>query len=245
MYFPWRQIVEAIPILWKRMINEDQGNGINNGICDQNFIRVTRQLTLDKMTSKEFYSIIVTKLYLRPTSETTIENLLNVENVNWSKIYNLSGIITIDTYSRMFNFKLNHNILYLNKSLTKMGILKNRLCSFCKTTEETPIHLFSECLISIQIWREIQINFINVINLPDLTPQSAFFSFYNIQKDNIIINHVLLIFKMTLYCYRKKGTCSFQNVLRNIIKVKNIENDITILNEKQHNFHLQKWANIV
>ena len=244
MFFSWRQIIGAIPVLWKRMIHEDQGNAINKGIYVQNLLRVTRQLTLDKMTSKEFYSVMVAKLYVSPTSEKTIQNILNTEHINWPQVYNLSGKITIDTYSRMFNFKLNHNILYLNKSLTIMGILKDRLCSFCKTVDETPIHLFCECYKSVKIWREIQIHFINIINLPDLTPQSAFLSFYDIKKDNLIINNVLLIFKMTLYHYRAKGTCSFQHVMRNIKKIKNIENEITSLNKAQHNFHLQKWVNI-
>ena len=129
------------------------------------------------MTSKEFYNIMLTKLSTRSTSEKTLQRILNFENINWSKIYKIGGEVTIDTYSRMFNFKLNHNILYLNKTLTRMGVLNNSFCSFCNVFDESPVHLFSECHVATEIWKEVKFHFTNVINLPDLTPQSAFFGF--------------------------------------------------------------------
>ena len=244
MYFTWRQIVGSIPVSWKQMINNDKGNTIHSGIYDQHLIRVTRQLTIAKMTSKEFYNIMIANVFVKPTSERTLTNLLNIDNINWSKIYTLSGEITLDTYSRMFMFKLNHNILYLNKSLTRMGILNNSLCSFCNISDETPLHLFYECNNSTQIWSEMQLHFRNTLHLPDLTPQSALLGFFELVHDRVIINHLLLIFKITLYNNRKNKNCILQNVLGNISKIKNIESEITLNNERQHNFHLTKWANV-
>ena len=213
MYFRWRQIIGSIPGPWKRIIQEDQGVSINKGVYNQHFLRVTRQLTLDRMTSKELYNIMITKLFVRPKSEITLQNLLNIQHFNWSKIYNLTGEITIDTYSRMFNFKLNHNILYLNKSLTRMGILNNSLCSFCNIYEETPLHIFYECNVTVQMWRDLQFHYKNIINLPDLTPQSAFFDFLDLCEDRIIVNNLLLIFKITLYQFRIKKYCTMQMLL--------------------------------
>ena len=159
---------------------------------------------------------MLTKLSTRPTSEKTLQRILNFENINWSKIYKIGGEVTIDTYSRMFNFKLNHNILYLNKTLTRMGILNNSFCSFCNVVDESQIHLFCECHVATEIWKELKFHFTNVINLPDLTPQSAFFGFFDIDDNKIIINHILLFFKMTLYHCRSKRTCTLQQVLENI-----------------------------
>ena len=68
--------------------------------------------------------------------------ILNYEHIMWTKVYNLSGEITIDTYSRMFNFKLNHNILFLNKSLSRMGLISDSACSFCNLDEETTVYYF-------------------------------------------------------------------------------------------------------
>ena len=122
----------------------------------------------------------------KPASEKTLQKLLNCENIIWSNIYNLGGEVTIDTYSRMFLYKFNHNILFLNKTLTRMGILNNSLCSFCNEVDESPIHMFSECHIVIQIWRDVQFHFVNVLNLPDLTPQSAFLGFMTFMTDVLL-----------------------------------------------------------
>ena len=124
-------------------------------------------------------------------------------NIPWEKVYRLGGEVAIDTYTRIFNFKLNRNILHLNKSLYKMGKQNTCMCCFCKSEEETPIHLFSKCRISRNIWREVQLQYQNNIQLPDLSPQSAYLGFYEIIENKIIINHILLIFKLTLYLSRK------------------------------------------
>ena len=63
MYFTFRQIIGALPKTMRKIINEDVGNMVDNGIYGQHFLRVTRQLTLDKMTSKEFYNIMIAKTF--------------------------------------------------------------------------------------------------------------------------------------------------------------------------------------
>jgi hypothetical protein len=194
------------------------------------------------MTSKEFYNIMISKMHVKPASETTLQNRLGTENLDWPRIYLLSGEITIDTYSRMFNFKLNHNILYLNKLLTKIGLLDDKRCSLCYRQDETPIHLFSECYISVRIWKELQRYFNKSLEIPDLTPQSAFLGFFNLTKDRIIINHLLLIFKITLYQGRSSCKCSFQNVMANILRIKKVESHLIFSSEKQKIIHRQKWS---
>ena len=176
-YFTWRQIIDSLPIEWKMVIIEDNGNIVSDETYTQHFLRVTRKLTLDKMSSREFYNIMIAKIFTKPSTEITLQNRLNVEKIDWSSVYKLSGQITIDSYSRMFSFKLNHNILYLNKALTQMGIKNNTFCSFCNNFDETSIHLFSECNISLTIWRSLQLRFDN-LDLPDLTPQSAILGFF-------------------------------------------------------------------
>ena len=83
MYFTWRQIVGSIPVSWKQMINNDKGNTAHSGLYDQHLIRVTRQFTKAKVTSKEFYNIMIENVFVKPTSERTLTNLLNIENIKW------------------------------------------------------------------------------------------------------------------------------------------------------------------
>ena len=52
------------------------------------------------MTSKEFYNIMITKLTTRPTSEKTVQKLLNFENINWSKYITLVGVCGLPLFAR-------------------------------------------------------------------------------------------------------------------------------------------------
>ena len=112
-------------------------------------------LTIDRLTSKQLYAIFSSKISERPTSEARIENILNDNNIEWHKVYSLAREVTIDTFTRQFHFKLTHNILYLNKSLTRMGISDNKFCSFCNIVDETPIHIFSQCPEVISLWSSL------------------------------------------------------------------------------------------
>ena len=55
-------------------------------------------------------------------------------------------LTTINTKHCSFQYKTLNNLLYLNKILFKFDKVNCPLCSFCKSAEETIIHLCSECL---------------------------------------------------------------------------------------------------
>ena len=242
--FKWTQLINSIPIHWKRTIHTDLGSSKNNGLTGQHLLQLTRTLDLEKLTSKQLYIMFIKKMLKTPKSEATIQNKLNMTNISWEKVYRLGGEVTIDTYTRMFNFKLNHNILHLNKSLYVMGKHNTCMCSFCNSEEETPIHLFAECRISRRIWSEVQLKYLNNIQLPDLTPQSAYLGFHEIKENKIIINHILLIFKLTLYHSRKKQVCNLHFVTREIEKLKQYEYEITFKSKRKKEFNQNKWKSI-
>ena len=80
---------------------------------------ISRRLNLERLSGKELYIILINKIWERPTSEAKIEQVLGASDLNWARIYVMGRKITIDSYLRMFFFKLNHNILFLNKALKK------------------------------------------------------------------------------------------------------------------------------
>ena len=71
---------------------------------------------------------------------------------NWKIIHFLIRNTTLDTKARMFQYKVLHNTLYVNKMLFKFGKLISPQCSFCKLREETIMHLFYGYLIVKRIW---------------------------------------------------------------------------------------------
>ena len=53
--------------------------------------------------------------------------------------------VTIDTKSRIFQYEILNNVLYLNEKRFRFKIVSSPLCSFCNSENETPIHLFYSC----------------------------------------------------------------------------------------------------
>ena len=97
----------------------------------------------------------------------------------------------------MFQYKVLHNTLYVNKMLFKFGKVISPRCSFCKLHEETIIHLFYDCSIVKRIWNQLKSILSNNINFPISTPQGAIFGFWDLDTNkHFILNHLLLIFKM-------------------------------------------------
>ena len=54
-YFKWRQIVNSIPKTWKKVLKENQSDSSNLVLLDHN----NCTLGIEKMNSKEIYSIII------------------------------------------------------------------------------------------------------------------------------------------------------------------------------------------
>ena len=81
-----------------------------------------------------------------------------------------------------------------------MKVLDSPLCSSCNAEDETIIHLFSKCLVTINFWRNIQSweNFVG-LSLPDLDLQNSFLGVVG-----MIIENLLLLIKKNSFI--KRGT---------------------------------------
>ena len=145
--------------------------------------------------------------------------------------------------SRMFQYKIFHNILYLNNALFKCNLSDSPLCSYCGQEPETVQHLFYECQFSKKLWDEIKNFFILKLSLPSLVLQSALFGFYDNPTKNYIANNILLIFKLTLYKNRKKSTPTLSKILKNI-KDRELLERCCAASENRICMHNDKWAPI-
>merc|ERR1712048_294310 len=156
-----------------------------------------------------FYTVLIEKLFKSPTSQLYFDRLFG-PNLNWEKIYLLPRIITKYTYLQFFQFKILHNILYLNSRLHHMKFSDVSSCSLCNTVDETPIHFFCECPITNRLWTAIIEFFSPAINLDTLTPRSAMLGFLiDNDLDYILKNLILLIFKYCIYKWRNDNPNEF------------------------------------
>ena len=86
----------------------------------------------------------------------------------------------------------------------------------CKTLEETPIHIFYDCVHVKYLWERLQAKFHNDIILPSLTPQVAIIGLTNEINNIYNLNHILLIFKYYVYRSREKHMLDIDILLDNL-----------------------------
>ena len=117
--------MDAIPARWKYMLQSNRNlfsNTYENLNKEQHLLYLSKRLPLGRLTSKQLYDIFIYNIKQKPTSEANIMLTLDIESICWKKVYVLASKVTIDNYARQFHFNVTHNILYLNKSLFRMGL---------------------------------------------------------------------------------------------------------------------------
>ena len=107
--------------------------------------------------------------------------------------------VTIDTNLQIFQYKILNNVLYLNEKLFKFKIVSSRLCSFCNSEDEIPVHLFYSCNQTKSRWSKFKELLNSEILLLQNMLQSAFFGFPDNKENFEIVNHLHLIFKYHLF----------------------------------------------
>ena len=144
--------------------------------------------------------------------------------MNWKQTYLLPRLVTLDSYSCSFQYEILNNVLYLNKKLFTFRKLTSPFFPFCRLSDETVLHLFHECDIVQNLWNELGLFFENDFTLFDLTPQATFLDFLNVDSKLFLIqNHLFLISEIHIYNSRRSESLIKKFVVREIMKVKNIE----------------------
>ena len=199
-------------------------NSISLAIHDHHLIRKHQILCLNKLDSKELYNIQLLANFLKPTSQAYFENVFVGHVFEWDNIYILSRIVATDSTIRIIQYKILHNVLYLNKKLFKFSKINSPECSFCKCEEETTIHLFHICRKTQALWTKLTSHLNRHLSVPYLTPQGAIFDFlYISNKDCLIVNHLLLLFKYYIYNARDQKHLVFEALIKNIKNIYDIE----------------------
>ena len=235
LYFKWIQISNAIPVQWKESILEDRGRSRNLCHFGQYIIFVSRLIPIENLCSKEIYKIIINNRKHKPTSQHYFSKIFPNITIDWKKVYLLPMLTTRDSFSRIFQYKILNNILFLNKKLFLFGKVESPLCSFCHLEEETPLHIFFYCQFSKTLWVNLVSKY-DTLNWPIMTPQSAVLGFVDSNNEEIILtNHLLLIYKIFIFQSRVKGTLFSQLLFKRIASIKFFEETVSQYNENMKN----------
>ena len=83
----WLQIIDALQKTRKYVILKDKGNTKNLVIFDYHIVRNSQICSLNKLSSKELYLILVEGNIVKPTAQNYFENLFETTQFNWKKIF--------------------------------------------------------------------------------------------------------------------------------------------------------------
>ena len=135
-----------------------------------------------------------------------------------------------------------------NKKLHIFGIKSSPLFLFCDLYDETLFHIFYECDRVKFLWSDLVQCFQNTLILPTLTSQTAILGILNSVSNNsffennkVLINHILLFFKLYVCKSREKKFININNLIAEIRKVKRIEKDIALNNSMKTIAFRRKW----
>ena len=107
---------------------------------------------MEKLSSNELYSFLISAIDHQPTSQEYFDNLFPNIEVPWKEIYLTTCNATANSHLRCFNYKIINNVLFLNKKLFQFGKTQSPLCSFCHTEAETTLHVFHKFSVTKILW---------------------------------------------------------------------------------------------
>ena len=167
--------------------------------------------------------------------------------MQWKHIYTLPRINTIDSKFQCFQYKILHNIPYLNEKVLCTFYSANIIkAQFCNLGDETVIHLFVHCSKTKRLWCTVIEYFKINLHIPPLSPQSAIFGFLEADdKVFLILNHLLLLFKYYVYVSRSSKVLSFEALLKSIMKVCKLEKILSQSDERKRKLFTEKWNTIL
>ena len=131
-------LCNAIPKYWKKAFKHDLENeSVTTGQS------VTHPLNISCWTCQQACSIYVSKTFQIPTSKARLTKA-GFTDQSIESLYILLFKVIKNTKLSMFQFKINHRILYTCSKLLRAKIIENDECQLCGV-RQTLEHLFVEC----------------------------------------------------------------------------------------------------
>ena len=118
IFFQCAQLKRTFPTRWKAVISNYSDIDYKTFCQNHHVIKGAKILATDKLSSGKIYSILISNIANKPTSNIYFKKLFENTTLDWSKIYLLPRLETIDTTLPLFQYKILNNVLFLNKSYT-------------------------------------------------------------------------------------------------------------------------------
>ena len=126
-FLEWYGILKCIPREWKNLVNDTSFTPemieLEQLSLYQHCVYIKDTFTdILKVKTNQIYDSLVQKKFQVPTAKTNLFQKFDISDQLWPKIYTLASKCTIETKTRVFQYKIWNNILYLNKQFYKMRL---------------------------------------------------------------------------------------------------------------------------
>ena len=121
--------------------------------------KMLTQIELLSTSNKTAYAFLREKFKDIPSKQQIkwCESLQKSSNfINWKAIYENNYFSTTETKLRSFQIRLNLRSIVTNIQLAGFDIINSELCTFCLQHPETINHLFLNCKIVENFWKDIE-----------------------------------------------------------------------------------------
>ena len=156
LHFIDNQIIHSILKSWKDPLMANSENIKNLVYQDDHLMKSHQIYCLNKLNSKEIYSILIESDDSKPSFQLYYKNVFRNSNLDWKTVYVLTRIATKDSRLWVFQYRLLNNGLYLNKILFRFRKIDSSFFSFCKMIDETPLHLFYNYTKTKLLWDQLK-----------------------------------------------------------------------------------------
>ena len=234
-------LLDAIPIEWKTVLK----SGLQEE-PEHKAIYTVDLISSKKATSFVYNYLVSTNSIMPRHAFRKWNEELHVayDDNQWSDMFTRLNKITKSTRMKSFQFRLYHRILPTNVHLCKWKIKDNESCTFCKVYKETYLHLFIDCDIVKQVWKDIG------IWLRQITG-----TFIMLDKPQIILgleeevkitymDMVLIVFKQYVYFCRCRNMCpNVHGFTSRLFCVRDTEKLNATINKNMARFE-RKWLEL-
>jgi len=237
----YQRVLSSIPKEWLQRV---KNNNVVKFTPGRN--RALTILLSSQKGCKFLYTVLVSSQCLVPSQGRWHEELEDYNHgaippIMWKDLYKIPWKCTSSSKLQALQYKINHRFVATNRVLFHMNIKEDDLCSFCRMSRETILHLFIECHHSKALWNAIQYWLTTHLGT-NITFSIIDILFGRVGPNNLLINHLLLITKQYIFSKRfNNGNLHLEGILATFEDTFKIEQYSAKVNMKTDTF-FRKWA---
>ena len=205
-------LCNAIPKRWKEALNRDlESELVTTGQS------ATHPLNISFLTCQQARSLYVSKTFKKPTSKARLTKAVFTDQ-SIKALYILPFKVTKNIKLSMFQFKINHHILYTRDKRFKAKIIESDECQLCGVSQ-TLKQMFVECRHVNSFWN-LFASWWNSCNLPKvvLTKNAKIFAHHPEKRSFRVIDLCLILARYYIYTAAKESESYSITVFKVLLK---------------------------